>query len=397
MGGTPVIGHVRGVEIRAHAVLLLAPPYLAFLAAARLGEMSRAADAGALLLPRPVWGLLVGALALGALLVHEAGHVLVVRLSGGRVTSLLLLPPGGRVQAAGLAQGPRMQALVALGGPVASLSFGAFALLLREAAGTGDLAFGLAWAGFLSCGLGVLNLMPGHPMDGGRVLEAVLSLRLGAERARLWAARGGMVCGAVLLGAGLADGSLLLPLLAVFVLAGVREELAEHRQETRRRSLVVRDAMSPVRTVVEARATAAEAAASLSRERVTALPVVDGPRLVGVVSVRHLMLLPAETLQHTPVSAVASTDVPRLHAHEPLAGALARMDEKGVREAPVLDRGRLVGVLEADGTGLVSRTGTREPAPWTGRERPLPSPEPLSQPAAPPLPYLWPGARPAQA
>ena len=155
--------------------------------------------------------LLVGALLLAASLrfllwavlaaaVHELGHVLAIRALGGRVTRLQLTGLGAvlRTRRAGLCS-YREECLVALAGPLASF-------LLALGAGTWARVFGGADAYLLtgiSLALGVFNLLPAGPLDGGRVLRAVAAWLVGPQRSTVlwtWVTRG---LGVGLLGLGI--------------------------------------------------------------------------------------------------------------------------------------------------------------------------------------------------
>lgn len=154
--------------------------------------------------------LLVGALLLAASVrfllwvvvaaaVHEAGHILAIRALGGRIESLRLTGVGAvlRTRRAGLCS-YREECLVALAGPLASL-------LLALGAGTWARVFGGTDAYLLtgiSLALGVFNLLPAGPLDGGRVLRAVSSWLVGPHRSVVlwtWVTRG---LGIALLGLG---------------------------------------------------------------------------------------------------------------------------------------------------------------------------------------------------
>lgn len=351
MGGSLTLGHIRGIPIRAHFTLLIILPYLAFLMAARFSFVARQAgvDATQMLLPPLAWGLLLGVLLFACVLLHELGHSLLALRMGGRVRSITLMLLGGVSELQRLPPSPRVEGLVAVAGPLVSLGIGAGSLAawawLRMPP---DLMFGLFYLGQINVVLGIFNLLPAFPMDGGRVLRALLSVRLSRVQATRVAGWAGTAFAALFVAAGLLSGNLLLALIGVFVWMGARAETAAVTQQERFKGLVVRDVMSPAPEAVEVHEPVEEAARRMARERIGVLPVAQGDELVGVVALRHIEALRADERARTPVQAIAKQDVPELRPDEPLVDALERMFEQRVQEAPVVESEELVGLLDTN-------------------------------------------------
>jgi Zn-dependent protease len=180
---------VRGIPIRLHFTLVLVLPLLPW---------------------RQGW-LFAPALGVGlfaSIVLHELGHALVALRYGCGVREILLLPIGGAARLEQMPRRPRQEFWMALAGPGVSLLLGAVLLApvfldywgaLPWNTPLGLLRF-LATAGALNLGLALFNLLPAFPMDGGRVLRAALTPRLGAVRATRVAAfvgRGLAVAGVV--------------------------------------------------------------------------------------------------------------------------------------------------------------------------------------------------------
>lgn len=372
MGGSLTLGHIRGIPIRAHFTLLIILPYLAFLMAARFGFVARQAgvDASQMLLPPLAWGLLLGVLLFGCVLLHELGHSLLALRMGGRVRSITLMLLGGVSELQRLPPSPRIEGLVAVAGPLVSLAIGAASLAAWAwLPMPPDLQFGLFYLGQINVVLGIFNLLPAFPMDGGRVLRALLSVRLSRVQATRVAGWAGTVFAALFVAAGLLSGNLVLALIGVFVWMGARAETAAVTQQERFKGLVVRDVMSPAPEALEAHEPVGEAARRMARERVGVLPVAQGDELVGVVALRHIEALRADERDRTPVKAITKEDVPELRPGEPLVDALERMFEQRVQEAPVVESQELVGLLD---TNELPRTlRLREMQSAAARRRPL--------------------------
>lgn len=345
------LGHIRGIPIRAHFSLLLIVPYLAYLMSAQFRIVAEQAgvDPRAMSLSPVVWGLLLSVALFVCVLLHELGHSVVAMSAGGRVSAITLMLLGGVSELHGLPKTPKAEGTVAVAGPLVSFAIGFAALgLWMYAGGPPDLRFGLYYLGQINVVLGIFNLLPAFPMDGGRVLRAVLSTRLSRVSATRWAARTGFVFAALFVVLGLLSGNLLLALIGLFVWAGASAERQAVEREDAFEGMVVEDVMSPVTTLVESWMPVSVAASRMAAERVTAIPVVDDGRLMGVVAAHHVEALSIAARETTPVRAVVDPEVPKLHAQEPLSTALERMAERRAAEAPVLSGGELVGVLEAE-------------------------------------------------
>jgi Zn-dependent protease len=215
------IGRVAGIPVRVHWTLV-----------ALLAVVGVITGAGAL-------GVLAGAALLFASIVaHELAHALVARAYGVRTRDIVLTPLGGVARLEGMGPSGRAEVAIALAGPAASLAIAALAwtaMAILSPAGLAASALDtLVWANAM---LGVFNLVPAFPMDGGRVLRGLLHERIGLERAtRIATALGRAVAIAMAL-VGLFTQSWSLVLVAVFVwIAGGRERDAVAAHEAERRA-----------------------------------------------------------------------------------------------------------------------------------------------------------------
>ncbi|MFM2154004.1 MAG: hypothetical protein RL199_2439 [Pseudomonadota bacterium] len=349
MSGSLTLGQVRGIPIRAHFTLLLIIPYLAFVMAARFTEVASQAGVApsSLTVPPLAWGLVLACGLFACVLLHELGHALVALRFGGRVAGITLMLLGGISELRGLPRSPRQEGLVAVAGPLVSLALGLGAwgvdALLR---GPPDVRFALYYLGQINLVLAAFNLLPAFPMDGGRVLRALLAWRLPRVKATRIAAGAGIAFAGLFVLLGFMTANLVLALIGVFLWTGAAAERAQAEQEEEWRGLSVRDVMSPVQRAIPGWRSAADAAAWMTEDRLTSLPVVEGDALVGVVALQHLADLSPEARPLTPIAALVNREAPRLQADESLIGALEQLAEHDVPAAPVLEGNRLVGMLE---------------------------------------------------
>lgn len=209
------LGRVLGIELRVHATFLL----LVLLVLATAGEVEGGVPAAL------VWLALVFA----CVLVHELAHSAVARRRGVEVDEILLLPIGGVSRMARLPESARDELVIAVVGPLASFALALLAGVVAAAMGVallpptlsvGAVVVRLFWFNLV---IGAFNLLPAFPLDGGRVLRALLEPRMGLEEATHRAARLGRAVAVVLAVAGVLV-NLWLVLIAVFVYVGSAAE-----------------------------------------------------------------------------------------------------------------------------------------------------------------------------
>lgn len=178
-----------------------------------------------------------------SVVLHELGHALAARAFGIRTRDITLYPFGGVAALEGLPRSPVGELLVALAGPAVNAAL--FVLFGGLAWATGSWALGMIAA--LNGVMGLFNLVPAFPMDGGRVFRALLTFRLGRRRATELAIGVGRLFGWAFIVGGAVAGWLNLVVVGGFLLLTTA---AEARRERRLEALRRTDA-SPVRWVVQ--------------------------------------------------------------------------------------------------------------------------------------------------
>ncbi len=214
------IGRVAGIELYLH------PTFLLLLGLVGLSE-------GGML------SVLLTAAAFGCVLLHELGHAMAARVCGIATVDITLYPIGGVARLARMPRKPASELLITLAGPAVNV---ALAAVLWSVVAVGGLvgvsspftAFGLRFLSslaFINLILAAFNMVPAFPMDGGRVLRALLSGWIGRLRATEFTARLGKL---LAIGFGfwsLLNGNLLQVALAVFVYLAASAELFRVRRE----------------------------------------------------------------------------------------------------------------------------------------------------------------------
>ncbi|HLU67235.1 MAG TPA: M50 family metallopeptidase [Kofleriaceae bacterium] len=342
------IGSVSGIPVRVHWSFLLALPILAvifgqhFLAAADMAEVPREELGG-----QPwMWGLGLTLLLFLSVLVHELAHALYARRKGARVVDITLLMIGG-VSRIGEPDRPRDEAIMALAGPLTSLVLGlaGLGLFFATPAGWVELRLFFVILGEINLLLGLFNLLPAFPMDGGRILRASLSGWLGGARATSVAGIIGKLFAAAFVVMGLLGGGFFLALIGLFVFLGADAEVRQMRMRDMLGDVRVRDLMTRMPPSLPARTTIRTAAERMQAEQRVAYTVVEDGRVLGVLTLEDVAAVPDE--RRGVIEAVdVAHPAPAVAPEDEVWKALRTMGESEVPVLPVVDHGELVGSID---------------------------------------------------
>ena len=299
-----------------------------------------------------------------SLLAHELAHALVARRSGIEVTSVTLWLFGGVASLAREPATPAADLRVAAAGPATSLAlaavFGASSLAVEATAAPHILASVTGWLAGVNLMLGLFNLLPGAPLDGGRVLRAILwRVRGDRHNAALVAAGAGIVIGYGLVGLGLAQfllvggiGGLWLVFIGWFLLSAARAEETHERARHALTGVTVGDAMTPSAGAIPAWLTVTEAIDRYAlTERVDAWAVegFDG-QPTGIVTLADLRAVTPSARASTRVSTVTTSS----HTLRQVARSENVVDLLDAADA--FDEGALVVIEAGHVVGIVTRS-----------------------------------------
>jgi Zn-dependent protease/predicted transcriptional regulator len=316
---------------------------------------------------------------IGSLLAHELAHSLVARRNGINVEDITLWLLGGVSRLQGEFPDPAAEVRVAGAGPLTSLLLGGLFVLLAwlvEAAGVrGVLVAALAWLGGINILLAVFNVIPAAPLDGGRLLRAVLWRITGDKvKAARWSARSGQAFGWALAVVGIylvlvqRDYSWLwFVLLGWFLISAATAENQQATLQSRLRTVAVREIMTAHPVTVPASATVTQFLNDyLPWSRHSAFPVVADGQPVGLVTVHRINQVPAGRRGETTLREVACplSEVAQTTPNEPVADLLPRLNECSEGRALVLDDGHLAGIVSpADISRALERLTRNRGAP----------------------------------
>ncbi|NHN41801.1 CBS domain-containing protein [Halorubellus sp. JP-L1] len=357
------IGSLFGIPIQLDVTFLLVLPLFAYLIAGQVGEtvglvnqLPRVAiDPGALETQNVRW--IVGtAAAVGlfaSVVLHELGHSLTAMRFGYTIDSITLWIFGGIAALSEMPEDWKQELAVAIAGPIVSLGLGALAYVAVAFVVPQSLAavaFVVAYLAVMNVALAVFNMLPGFPMDGGRVLRALLARTRPYAKATQIAATVGKGF-AVLLGLfGLLTTQWLMIGIAFFIYVGASGESQQVVMKEVFDGVTVADVMTPrdrLHTVTP-ETSVADLVERMFRERHTGYPVLDDGHLAGIVTLADAKdVQPVERDAYT-VADVMSTDLKTIESRAAAMDALQQIQGDDV--------GRLLVVDGDDLVGLVSRT-----------------------------------------
>jgi Zn-dependent protease/predicted transcriptional regulator len=334
-------GRFLGIDVFVHFTFLILLVVIGI--AHWLQERSLAAALG---------GILFFSLIFLCVLLHEYGHALMARRFGVGTRDITLLPIGGLARLERVPEKPSQELLVALAGPAVNggIAIALAAWLTLSQAWESLSALGIAEGSMIerlmavNVGLVIFNLLPAIPMDGGRVLRAVLAMNMDYARATRIAATVGKGMAIVFAVCGLIFNPMLI-LIAIFVWSGAGQEASLSQVRAVIRGALVRDAMVTQFHTVTAHTTLDEMATLMLSGAQRDFPVLKRESVIGMLGHEDILKAMQTSALDTPIVAIMHTDVPTLNENDPLDEVLMREREDDRISLPVLKNGVLVGML----------------------------------------------------
>ena len=363
------IGSAFGIPIQLDLTFLLVLPLFAWIIGTQVQQttelLNRTVGAGLdvdVLLAdgNVVWILgIVAAVGLfTGVVLHELGHSLVAIRFGFPIDSITLWLFGGIAQLTEMPEDWKQEFTIAIAGPIVSVAIGALSYVAflvlpgSQSVIVESARFVLAYLAVMNLALAAFNMLPGFPMDGGRVLRALLATTFPYARATKIAAEVGKVF-AVLLGLfGLfVANNLLLAGLAFFIYIGAAGESRQTSMRAAFEGVSVRDVMTPADhvTTVTPALSVQDLIQTMFRERHTGYPVeVDGD-IVGLVTLEDARAVREVEREAYTVGDVMSTELVAVSPETDVMDALNELQGNSV--------GRLI-VTDEDGSfrGLLTRS-----------------------------------------
>ena len=354
------IGSAFGIPIRLDLTFLLVLPLFAWLIGSDVGSLTgvvndlfgSAIDVAPLTVGSMQW-ILGSAAAIGlfvCVLFHEFGHSLVAMRYGYEIESITLWLFGGVARFTEMPEDWRQELSIALAGPIVSVGLGVLAylaFLALPATTLGPVKFVVGYLALTNVVLAVFNMLPGFPMDGGRVLRALLARTRPHAQATKIAAEVGKIF-AFLLGIFGLFTNLFLIALAFFIYIGASSEAQQTVMKAAFEGVTVRDVMTPREKLdtVSVDTSVAELLDRMFVDRHTGYPVMRNGRLVGVVTLDDARSVKEVERDAYRVEDVMSAELSTIAPDADAMTALQQMQEGKVGRLPVVDeRGEVVGLI----------------------------------------------------
>ncbi len=287
---------------------------------------------------------------------HEYGHALTARRFGVRTRDITLYPIGGVARLERIPDKPEEELWVAIAGPAVTAAIAVVLFVILVVTGnvpTTLRSITLASGGFITRLFAVnvllflFNLLPAFPMDGGRVLRALLAMRMDYLRATQIAAGVGQAMAFAFGFIGLLTDPWLL-FIALFVWIGAEQESSMARIKNSLGGIPVSRAMQTNFETMSPHDTLARAVELILSGSQTDFPVVDEGRVVGILERDSFIRALAKGGQEQSVLDVMRRNVPEVDTHEMVESALTRLQESGAKTLPVTHAGRLAGLITSE-------------------------------------------------
>ncbi|MEU2611151.1 site-2 protease family protein [Micromonospora sp. NPDC007271] len=316
------------------------------------------------------------------LLAHEVAHAVIAKRNGIEVEDITLWLFGGVSKLKGEARDPGAELRIAGIGPLVSLVigifFGVIAALIALGGGRGLLVGALSWLAGINVLLAIFNVLPAAPLDGGRLLRAVVWRATGDRtKASVVAARAGWGLGIVLIAIGIwrfftgaGVGGLWLALIGWFLIGAAGAEERQARMGSALQGVRVADVMTPQPQTASGEMTVADFVDHyLFAYRHTALPLTEDGRPVGLVTLDRVRGIPADRRASTTLAEVAcrADDLVLAKPDEQLTDLLPRLSACADGRALVVMEQRLVGIVSPSDISRAVQRGNLREQTATGR------------------------------
>ncbi len=341
------IGSPFGIPVRVHLTFLLLPAWYGAMVWKQSGSMEAVLEGLAFILAL-----------FACVVLHELGHALVARRYGIPTRDITLLPIGGVARLEKMPDDPRQELWVALAGPAVNVAIAGTIFLLVQIGASiprldavsltgGSFVARVMWVNIL---LVLFNLLPAFPMDGGRILRALLAMRLDYSRATQIAAVIGQSMAFLFGFIGLFSNPMLI-LIGLFVWIGAAQEANMVQMRHSLSGIPVNRAMiTDFRTLAPSDTLAGAIELTLAGTQ-RDFPVVENDGVVGMLMQKDMLAALARGGPDVAVETVMQREFEVLQASEMVETAFQRLGVRRASSAPVSSQGQLVGMITLDNIG----------------------------------------------
>jgi Zn-dependent protease/CBS domain-containing protein len=339
------LGKVFGIKVQIHWTFLILIGWIVF------SNLRSGAS-----FTEVLWSVLFVLALFLCVTLHEFGHALAAKRFGIVTEDITLLPIGGLARLRSIPEKPAEELIVAIAGPLVNVVI--FALLYplvhavtdvtttiqqMSSISSSNFLFNLM---FINLWLAVFNLIPAFPMDGGRVLRALLSFKLERHKATKIAARIGQILAIGFVFLGFYTNPFLI-FIGLFIFLGAQAESEYTQAQSFMKGYTIGDVVMRHYQTISVDAKVEEAVRMLLNGQCKSFLVMDGQKVAGTLSHDEIIKALSTEGKEASVAQVMNKDLIPLHVNMPLEAALPLIQQHKVL-MPVYANHQLVGTLDAD-------------------------------------------------
>jgi Zn-dependent protease/predicted transcriptional regulator len=290
---------------------------------------------------------------------HELGHALAARRYGIKTKDITLYPIGGVARLERIPSNPKQELVVALAGPLVNV---VIMILLIPFIVTANLQSDpessliidhtnfLPMLGIINIWLALFNLIPAFPMDGGRVLRALLSTSLGRVRATEIAAIVGKVLAVGFIFVGFYINPFLI-FIGLFIFLGAHSEKEMVKQQSLLGGLTAKDCLMTKFIMLDKYDTIGKAVGVLLDGEAKNFIIIDNEKPYGIVVREQLIKGLKEHGEEGELKDIANTEISAVSINSPLAEVMKKITESELSVVLVLDSDKMVGIIDSENIG----------------------------------------------
>lgn len=342
------MGQIAGISIFIHWTFLILIGWIVFLSIERGQNFNDTAKGIAFILS-----------IFACVLLHELGHALAARRYDIPTRDITLLPIGGVARLERMPEEPKQELVVAIAGPLVNAFIATFLFIIIEfiyhvsdiypklALIRGDFLVNLMWVNIT---LVIFNLLPAFPMDGGRILRAILAQRFEYVHATQIAASIGQFM-AIMFGILGFFSNWFLLFISLFVYLGAAEEAHMVKIKSVFKGVPVREAMVTRFSSVHEKEPVSVVVKELLNSCQQDFPIVSDSGVVGIITRNDLIRTLAEGKMDIAVSDIMQKNCPLVDEREMLEDVFKKMREGNISTLPVIRSGDVVGIITLENLG----------------------------------------------
>jgi Zn-dependent protease/CBS domain-containing protein len=344
------IGSVMGIPIRLHITFLLILPMFAYVFA--INPQPFGFEGVEPPITKYSLSVLTAILLFASILLHELAHSYMAMRYGVKIENITLFLFGGVSAMEEMPRKPGQEAKMASAGPLTSLVIGLVCLFIygnlispNPALSQNPVYLTIWILGVMNLVLGIFNLLPAFPMDGGRVLRAFYARRMSYVKATQSAAAVGKFFAILMAIFGIYVGNLWFPLIALFIYVGASEEERSTRAEVTLENILVRDIMTRNVVSVSPSMNVEDLVKFMFEKKHMGYPVMEGDSLKGIVTFTDIQRVPYVERSVAQVSDIMTRDVISASPDAQASDVLKLVSSKNIGRVVVIDNGSVVGIL----------------------------------------------------